>query len=132
RARSTRARERQSRPGWKRCAGGSTASHVNDVLAASGKRCAGGRQLGTSEPQATASPSSRTLGEAIRRIGFSSGVLGPALYAFLAVLATAVYAPLGVSPDDVGLSYGALIARAAVLLLVVGLFAVLALLVNEL
>jgi hypothetical protein len=41
----SRAPKRQSPGGWKRCAGGSTPSPVNDVLAARRKRCAGGRQL---------------------------------------------------------------------------------------
>ena len=50
------------------------------------------------------------------------GASGALAYVALSVACTAVYAPLGISPSDVGLDYGALLARAGTL---VAAFAVL-------
>ena len=54
-------------------------------------------------------------------IGATTTAIGGVLYVFLSIISSWVYSPLGITPSQVGLGYGPLLIRAAVLLFWIGL-----------
>src|SRR4051794_23296964 len=69
--------------------------------------------------------SGRWLRDNVAILSAASGILGALVYALLTILASVVYEPLRVAPDEVGLGYSTLLLRAAVTVLSVVALAVL-------